>query len=85
VLYLIPVDFLELYGPSGTSWNLTDPRLQDNICTTSTELGAKATSAIRGQESSRSSPRFRNRTAYCAIRSVFHGTKPVSAWFRLMT
>jgi mannose-6-phosphate isomerase-like protein (cupin superfamily) len=30
VQYLIPFDFLELYGPSGTSWNLTDPRLQDN-------------------------------------------------------
>jgi mannose-6-phosphate isomerase-like protein (cupin superfamily) len=30
VQYLIPFDFLELYGPSGTSWNLTDARLQDN-------------------------------------------------------
>jgi mannose-6-phosphate isomerase-like protein (cupin superfamily) len=30
VQYLIPFDFLELYGPSGASWNLTDARLQDN-------------------------------------------------------
>lgn len=30
VQYLIPFDFLELYGPSGTSWNVTDARLQDN-------------------------------------------------------
>ena len=30
VQYLIPYDFLELYGPSGDSWNVTDPRQQDN-------------------------------------------------------
>lgn len=28
--YLIPFDFLELYGPSGSSWNVSDPTLQDN-------------------------------------------------------
>src|SRR5215831_19589688 len=30
VQYLIPFDFLELYGPSGSSWNVTDPAQQDN-------------------------------------------------------
>jgi mannose-6-phosphate isomerase-like protein (cupin superfamily) len=30
VQYLVPYDFLELYGPSGSSWNVTDPRQQDN-------------------------------------------------------
>lgn len=30
VQYLIPFDFLELYGPSGDAWNVTDARLQDN-------------------------------------------------------
>jgi mannose-6-phosphate isomerase-like protein (cupin superfamily) len=30
VQYLLPFDFLELYGPSGDSWDLTDPRQQDN-------------------------------------------------------
>src|SRR5215831_16655270 len=28
--YLVPFDFLELYGPSGPAWNVTDPRAQDN-------------------------------------------------------
>ena len=28
--YLIPFDFLELYGPSGSSWNVSDPTMQDN-------------------------------------------------------
>lgn len=30
VQYLIPYDYLELYGPSGNSWNVTDPQQQDN-------------------------------------------------------
>jgi mannose-6-phosphate isomerase-like protein (cupin superfamily) len=30
VQYLIPFDFLELYGPSGSSWNVSDPTEQDN-------------------------------------------------------
>jgi hypothetical protein len=30
VQYLVPYDFLELYGPSGDSWDVTDPRQQDN-------------------------------------------------------
>jgi mannose-6-phosphate isomerase-like protein (cupin superfamily) len=30
VQYLIPFDFLELYGPSGSSWNVADATLQDN-------------------------------------------------------
>jgi hypothetical protein len=30
VQYLVPFDFLELYNPSGSSWNVTDPRQQDN-------------------------------------------------------
>jgi mannose-6-phosphate isomerase-like protein (cupin superfamily) len=30
VQYLIPFDFLELYGPSGSSWNVADPALQDS-------------------------------------------------------
>jgi mannose-6-phosphate isomerase-like protein (cupin superfamily) len=30
VQYLIPYDFLELYGPSGDTWNITDARQQDN-------------------------------------------------------
>jgi mannose-6-phosphate isomerase-like protein (cupin superfamily) len=30
VQYLIPFDFLQLYGPSGSSWNVSDPILQDN-------------------------------------------------------
>jgi mannose-6-phosphate isomerase-like protein (cupin superfamily) len=30
VQYLIPFDFLELYGPSGSSWNVSDPTMQDN-------------------------------------------------------
>jgi mannose-6-phosphate isomerase-like protein (cupin superfamily) len=28
--YLVPFDFLELYGPSGPAWNVADPRAQDN-------------------------------------------------------
>jgi mannose-6-phosphate isomerase-like protein (cupin superfamily) len=28
--YLIPFSTLELYGPSGDAWNITDPRAQDN-------------------------------------------------------
>ncbi len=30
VHYLLPFDFLELYGPSGDSWDVTDARQQDN-------------------------------------------------------
>jgi len=30
VQYLVPFDFLELYGPADASWNVTDPRAQDN-------------------------------------------------------
>ncbi len=30
VQYLIPFDFLELYGPSGSAWQVADPRQQDN-------------------------------------------------------
>ncbi len=30
VQYLVPFDFLELYGPSGDSWDVTDIRQQDN-------------------------------------------------------
>ena len=30
VQYLIPFDFLELYGPSGDSWQIADARVQDN-------------------------------------------------------
>src|SRR5207245_4561925 len=30
VQYLVPYDFLELYGPSGDSWNVTDAGQQDN-------------------------------------------------------
>jgi mannose-6-phosphate isomerase-like protein (cupin superfamily) len=30
VQYLVPFDFLEVYGPSGSSWNVADPRQQDN-------------------------------------------------------
>src|SRR3984957_10229696 len=30
VQYLIPYDFLELYGPSGGQWDIIDPRNQDN-------------------------------------------------------
>ncbi len=30
VHYLLPFDFLELYGPSGNSWDVTDARQQDN-------------------------------------------------------
>jgi mannose-6-phosphate isomerase-like protein (cupin superfamily) len=30
VQYLLPYDFLDLYGPSGDSWNVTDARQQDN-------------------------------------------------------
>ena len=30
VQYLVPFDFLELYNPSGSSWNMTHPRQQDN-------------------------------------------------------
>jgi mannose-6-phosphate isomerase-like protein (cupin superfamily) len=30
VQYLIPFDFLELYGPAGSSWNVSDPTMQDN-------------------------------------------------------
>jgi mannose-6-phosphate isomerase-like protein (cupin superfamily) len=30
VQYLVPYDFLELYGPSGDSWDIADPRQQDN-------------------------------------------------------
>ncbi len=30
VQYLIPYDYLELYGPSGRLWNVTDPGQQDN-------------------------------------------------------
>jgi mannose-6-phosphate isomerase-like protein (cupin superfamily) len=30
VQHLIAYDYLELYGPSGDQWNVTDPRLQDN-------------------------------------------------------
>jgi mannose-6-phosphate isomerase-like protein (cupin superfamily) len=30
VQYLIPFDFLELYGPAGSAWNVTDPAQQDN-------------------------------------------------------
>jgi hypothetical protein len=30
VQYLIPYDFLELYGPSGGQWDVIDPRNQDN-------------------------------------------------------
>lgn len=30
VQYLIPFDFLELYGPSGASWNVADAPSQDN-------------------------------------------------------
>ena len=29
VQYLVPFDFLELYGPSGSSWNVSDPTQQD--------------------------------------------------------
>jgi hypothetical protein len=30
VQYLVPFDFLELYGPSGSSWNVADPGQQDD-------------------------------------------------------
>ena len=30
VQYLIPFEFLQLYGPSGSAWNVADPTLQDN-------------------------------------------------------
>jgi len=30
VQYLIPFDFLELYGPSGSDWQVADPTQQDN-------------------------------------------------------
>jgi mannose-6-phosphate isomerase-like protein (cupin superfamily) len=30
VQYLIPFNFLELYGPSGSSWNVSDPTMQDS-------------------------------------------------------
>jgi hypothetical protein len=30
VQYLIPYDYLELYGPSDSNWNITDSREQDN-------------------------------------------------------
>jgi len=28
--YLLPYDFLELYGPSGDAWQISDPQQQDN-------------------------------------------------------
>jgi hypothetical protein len=30
VQYLIPFDFLELYGPAGSAWDVTDPTQQDS-------------------------------------------------------
>jgi len=30
VQYLLPYDFLELYGPTGDTWQVSDPRQQDN-------------------------------------------------------
>src|ERR1051325_3418669 len=30
VQYLLPYDYLELYGPSGSAWQVSDPRQQDN-------------------------------------------------------